>query len=161
MVWHNYLLPGSLIFCAGGRGNICRTPFHVGAARAEATASGPRGECSRLRRVTSALRSPFEKSANIRASKASTISKVSFRRACPTGVRLSERDRRSFRCTVRFNSPSSTKASINVSAGGDKPRWALQLVDSIDTLRSLLEQTGGRNFWERMWIAAEIRELGG
>ena len=28
-------------------------------------------------------------------------------------------------------------------------------------LERLLEQTGGRNFWERMWIAAEIRELGG
>ena len=28
-------------------------------------------------------------------------------------------------------------------------------------LGRLLEQTSGRNFWERRWIAAEIRELGG
>jgi hypothetical protein len=28
-----------------------------------------------------------------------------------------------------------------------------------EALERLLEQTGGKNLWERMWIAAELRDL--
>jgi len=60
--------------------------------------------------------------------------------------------------------------------GEAKPLEALHLLDialaaepsspsarsaKADTLRLLLEQTGGKNLWERMWIAAELRDLEG
>ena len=86
--------------------------------------------------------------------------------------------------------PSSVAPAIVELAGGadriserardfvanGKPLEALHLLDIVlaaepdsaqgrdvkrAALERLLEQTGGRNFWERMWIAAEIRELGG
>jgi alkyl sulfatase BDS1-like metallo-beta-lactamase superfamily hydrolase len=86
--------------------------------------------------------------------------------------------------------PSSVAPAIVELAGGadriaeragefvanGKPLEALHLLDIAlvaepdsargrnvkrEALRLLLEQTGGKNFWERMWIAAEIRELEG
>jgi alkyl sulfatase BDS1-like metallo-beta-lactamase superfamily hydrolase len=84
--------------------------------------------------------------------------------------------------------PSSVAADVAELAGGaerlaerarayvadGKPLEALHLLDIAlaaepgsapgreikrDALTLLLEQTRGRNLWERMWIAAEIREL--
>jgi alkyl sulfatase BDS1-like metallo-beta-lactamase superfamily hydrolase len=58
--------------------------------------------------------------------------------------------------------------------GDGKPLEALHLLDIAlaaapdsqasrdvkrEALELLLEQTGGRNLWERMWIASQIREL--
>jgi hypothetical protein len=58
--------------------------------------------------------------------------------------------------------------------GDAKPLEALHLLDIAlaaapdstlartvkrEALTLLLEQSGGKNLWERMWIAAEIREL--
>jgi alkyl sulfatase BDS1-like metallo-beta-lactamase superfamily hydrolase len=66
----------------------------------------------------------------------------------------------------------ATRAKDFVAEG--KPLEALHLLDIAlaaapaspaglevkrDALKLLLEQTGGKNLWERMWIAAELREL--
>ena len=85
--------------------------------------------------------------------------------------------------------PSSVAPAIAELAGGadrlalraqdfvasGKPLEALHLLDIAlaaepdltlgrdvkhEALKLLLQQTGGKNFWERMWIAAEIRDAG-
>jgi alkyl sulfatase BDS1-like metallo-beta-lactamase superfamily hydrolase len=85
-------------------------------------------------------------------------------------------------------SPSSVAPALAELAGGAdriaerarafvsdrKPLEALHLLDIAltaeptsvlgrevkrEALKLLLEETGGKNFWERMWIAAEIREV--
>lgn len=74
---------------------------------------------------------------------------------CGGADRLSERAR----AFVAEGKPLEAMHLLDIALAAEPASLAARACKRA-ALEQLLEQSGGKNLWERMWIAAEIRELG-